>query len=98
MDLDVYGLNHIESFLSNYEIWVKDLAKVAAEWPNLDEEERSHYRAEFMQVWGNRKVRVCGFAALSPTPPTRIPADPHTLFALESADSSKIWPSMPSSE
>ena len=56
MDLQVYGPDHIESFLVNYELLVRDLAEVAAEWPNLDEEERGHHRAELLQTWGNRKV------------------------------------------
>lgn len=56
MNLDVYGPDHIESFLLNYELLVRDLVEVATDWPNLDEEERSHYRADLMQTWGNRKV------------------------------------------
>jgi hypothetical protein len=56
MNLDAYGPNHIESFLSNYELLVRDLAEVAADWPHLDDEERGHHRAALMQTWGNRKV------------------------------------------
>jgi len=63
MDLQVYSPGHIESFLLNYELLVRDLAEVAADWPNLDDEERGHYRAEFLQVWGNRKVLGALFKA-----------------------------------
>ena len=56
MDLQVYGPNHMESFLLNYEAMVRDLAEVAADWPNLDAEEQGHQRAALMQTWGNRKV------------------------------------------
>jgi len=56
MDLQVYGSKHIASFLLNYEHLVQDLAEVAADWPNLDEEERGHHRAELFKTWGNRKV------------------------------------------
>lgn len=56
MDLQVYGPSHIESFLLNYELLVRDLAEVATDWPNLDDEERSHHRAELLQAWGDRKV------------------------------------------
>jgi len=56
MDLQVYSPDHIESFLLNYELLVRDLAEVAASWPNLDDEERGHHRAELLQAWGNRRV------------------------------------------
>ncbi len=56
MDLQVYGPAHIESFLLNCELLVRDLAEVAANWPNLDDEERGHHRAELLQTWGNRRV------------------------------------------
>ncbi len=56
MDLQAYAADHIASFLLNYELLVRDLAEVAAHWPNLDDEERGHYRAELLQTWGNRKV------------------------------------------
>jgi len=56
MDLNVYGPDHIESFLLNYKLLVKDLPELAADWPNLDDEERSDHRAALMQIWGNRKV------------------------------------------
>ena len=56
MDLQVYGPDHSESFLLNYALLVRDLAEVAANWPDLDEEERGHHRAELLQTWGNRRV------------------------------------------
>src|SRR5712692_1426595 len=56
MDLQVYGPEHIESFLLNCELLMRDLAEVAANWPNLDDEERGHHRAELLQTWGNRRV------------------------------------------
>jgi hypothetical protein len=56
MKLDVYTQSHIEAFLLNYELFVKDLDEVAADWSELDEEKRGHHRAELLQVWGNRKV------------------------------------------
>ena len=56
MDLQVYGPDHIESFLLNCELLVRDLAEVAANWPTLDDEERGHHRAELLQTWGNRRV------------------------------------------
>jgi hypothetical protein len=56
MDLEVYRPEQIESFLLNYELLVKDLAEIAADWPTLDDEERGHYRAVLLQTWGNRKI------------------------------------------
>lgn len=56
MDLQAYGPDHVESFLLNYELLVRDLAEVAVDWPTLDEEERGHHRAELLQSWSNRKV------------------------------------------
>jgi hypothetical protein len=56
LDLQVYGPGHIESFLLNYELLVRDLAEVAADWPTFDSQEQSDHRTELMQVWGNRKV------------------------------------------
>jgi len=56
MDLQGYGSSHIEAFLLHYEILVRDLADVAAEWPTLAEEERGHHRATLLQTWGNRQV------------------------------------------
>jgi len=74
MNLDVYEPRHIESFLLNYELLVRDLAEVATDWPNLDEEERSHYHADLMQTWGNRKVLGLLFKAhrLTPTQAHRL--------------------------
>ena len=56
MEHQVYGPEHITSFFLNYEQLVTDLADVAADWHNLDEEERGHHRAELFKTWGNRKV------------------------------------------
>jgi len=56
MNLDQYGPAHIESFLLSYELLVKDLSEMAANWSDLDDEERSQYRADLMQTWGNRKA------------------------------------------
>jgi hypothetical protein len=56
MDAEAYKTGHIESFLQNYELLVRDLAEMAADWSNLDDEERGHYRSELLQTWGNRKV------------------------------------------
>jgi hypothetical protein len=52
----MYSPSHINSFLLNYELLVRDLAEVAADWPDLDDEDRGHYRTELLQTWGNRKV------------------------------------------
>lgn len=56
MELQGYGPGHMDAFLLNYEILVRDLPDVAAEWPTLDEEERGHHRAALLQTWGNRQV------------------------------------------
>jgi len=66
--------NHIESFLLNYKLLVRDLAEIAADWPNLDDEERGHHRVEFLQVWGNRKVLGALFTArrLNPDQESRL--------------------------
>ena len=56
MDAEAYKIGHIESFLLDYELLVRDLAEMAADWSNLDDEERGHYRSELLQTWGNRKV------------------------------------------
>jgi hypothetical protein len=63
MDLQAYQPAHIEAFLLNYEVLVRDLAEVAADWTNLDDEEQSHHRATLVQVWGNRKVLGLLFSA-----------------------------------
>jgi len=68
MDLNVYGSDHIESFLLNYELLVRDLAELGADWPELDEEERAQHRADLMQTWGNRKVLGLLFKAHRLTP------------------------------
>ncbi|MBI1925604.1 hypothetical protein HYR99_15290 [Candidatus Poribacteria bacterium] len=74
MNLNEYGSGHIESFLLNYELLVRDLAEVAADWPSLDDEERGHHRADFLQTWGNRKVLGAIFRAggLHPTQEARL--------------------------
>lgn len=56
MDLNAYTEGHIESFLSNYQLLLQDLAGVAAEWGMFDRESQSDQRIFFMQAWGNRKV------------------------------------------
>lgn len=56
MDLQVHGPKHSASCLLNSAHLVQDLAEVAAAWPNLDEEERGHHRAELCKTWGHRKV------------------------------------------
>ena len=68
MDLQTYGSGHIESFLLNYETLVRDLAEVAADWPDLDSEERGHHQAVLMQTWGNRQVLGLLFKARRLTP------------------------------
>ena len=74
MDPQVYGPGHIESFLLNCEVLVRDLAEVAADWPDLDDEERSHHRAVLMQTWGNRQVLGLLYKAhrLSPAQEARL--------------------------
>jgi hypothetical protein len=56
MNLNTYTLGHIDSFLLNYEIFARDLAQLANDWPELDAEERSDQQGTFIQVWGNRHV------------------------------------------
>ncbi|HDN79116.1 MAG TPA: hypothetical protein ENG33_01465 [Chloroflexi bacterium] len=56
LDITTYGTTHIESFLANYEMLVKDLPDLAAEWPRLNEQERNHHLAVFIQAWGARYV------------------------------------------
>jgi hypothetical protein len=84
MDLEAYGPEHVESFLLNYTLLLRDLVEVAAEWTDLDEEERGHYRAEFFQTWGNRKVLGRLFTAqrLDPTQEARLVALDRLLFEL----------------
>jgi hypothetical protein len=74
MELERYEIGHIESFLLNYELLVRDLAELAADWPNLDDEERGHHRAEFLQAWGNRRVLGALFKAgkLGPSQEARL--------------------------
>lgn len=74
MNLQVYGPGHIESFLLNYELLVKDLPEVADDWSDLHDEERSHHRAELLQTWGNRKVLGMLFRAqrLNPAQEARL--------------------------
>ena len=74
MNLNVYEPGYIESFLLNYELLVRDLAEVAADWPCLDDEERGHHQAELLQAWGNRKVLGALFQAgrLHPTQEARL--------------------------
>lgn len=63
MNLQDYTPGHVDSFLLNYELLVRDLPEVAADWPQLDEEERSQYRADLLQTWGTRKVLGALFKA-----------------------------------
>jgi hypothetical protein len=56
MERQGYRPSHMEAFLLNYALLVRDLAEVAAEWPTRDEEERGHHRAALLQTWGNRHV------------------------------------------
>jgi hypothetical protein len=56
MDLNIYTSGQIDSFLLNYEVFAKDLAELAEEWPQLDAEERSDQQGIFIQIWGNRHV------------------------------------------
>jgi hypothetical protein len=74
MDVQEYGSGHIESFLLNYELWVRDLGEAATDWPSLGDEERGHYQAEFFQAWGNRKVLGALLKAqrLTPVQETRL--------------------------
>lgn len=76
MDVQGYGSGHIESFLLNYELWVRDLGEVATDWSSLGDEEQGHYRAEFFQVWGNRKVlgALCKAQSLTPAQEARLAA------------------------
>lgn len=64
----MYSPDHIESFLLNYKLLVQDLPELAADWSNLDDEERSDHRATLMQTWGNRKVLGLLFRAHRLTP------------------------------
>ncbi|MBV7338835.1 hypothetical protein KFU94_63570 [Chloroflexi bacterium TSY] len=63
MELQTYTDGHIDSFLLNYKIFIQDLSELADDWPALDEDERSHHRSEFMQIWGNRKMLGALFQA-----------------------------------
>jgi hypothetical protein len=56
MNLQRYTFSHIESYLTNYEVLVRDLAEVAEDWPSLEQEEQNYHKAVLMQVWGNRKA------------------------------------------
>lgn len=56
MELQQYGPGHIEAFLINYDIFVRDLPEMAADWPHMDAEERGHHGSLLLQTWGNRKV------------------------------------------
>jgi len=69
MNHETYRPEQIESFLLNYELLVRDLTEVAEMWADLDEEERSHYRADLMQTWGNRRLLGSLFKAGRLTPP-----------------------------
>jgi hypothetical protein len=83
MNLNEYGSGHIESFLLNYGLLVRDLAEVAVEWPGLDDEERGHYRGELLQAWGNRKVLGALFknGRLHPTQEARLASFDRLLLA-----------------
>jgi hypothetical protein len=74
MDVQEYGPSHIESFLLNYELWIRDLGEMATDWPSLSDEERSHARAEFFQAWGNRRVlgALCKMQRLTPAQEARL--------------------------
>ena len=68
MDLQAYTPSHVESFLLNYEVLVRDLDELAADWPDLDSEERGHHQATLMQTWSNRQLLGLLFKAHRLTP------------------------------
>ncbi len=56
MELEGYSTQKIDGHLLNYKVFVRDLAEMANDWPTMQGEERSHYKVDFMHVWGLRKT------------------------------------------
>lgn len=80
--MNLHNSNRIEPFLLNYEILVRDLAEVAQDWPDLDDEERGHHRATLLQTWGNRRILGSLFKAhrLTPAQEARLSRLDHLLL------------------
>jgi len=53
-DLSVFSDDHIESYLLNYKLLIKDLPELADFWADMDDFEHHHYQMMFMQTWGMR--------------------------------------------
>ena len=53
-DLAASTDDHIESYLLNYKLLIKDLPELADLWVDLDEFEHHHYQMMFSQTWGMR--------------------------------------------
>jgi hypothetical protein len=54
LDLDRYNNDYIETFLRNYDGLIGSAAELAAEWPTMDEEERTIQCSFAMSEWGER--------------------------------------------
>ncbi len=46
--------DHIEPYLLNYKLLIKDLPELADMWADMDDFEHHHYQMMFMQTWGTR--------------------------------------------
>ena len=55
-DLSVFSDDHLESYLLNYNLLVKDLPELADMWADRDDFEHHHYQMMFMQTWGTRST------------------------------------------
>jgi len=53
-DSSVFSDDHIESYLLNYKLLIKDLPELADMWADMDDFEHHHYQMMFMQTWGMR--------------------------------------------
>lgn len=56
MELQQYPPREMDGLFLHYETFVRDLTELAADWPILEPEERSHHRVVFMEVWGKRRM------------------------------------------
>ncbi len=54
IDVSRYTSEYIGSFLASYHILVKDTPELAAQWAEMEDEERVHHQMMFAQTWGER--------------------------------------------
>jgi hypothetical protein len=56
MESQNHSENKSDGLLINYEVFVRDLPELAADWQFMDPEERSHHQVVLMEIWSKRRL------------------------------------------